>query len=425
MPIQEELLELILQSSLPKHARFGLENFAGDDDVADFFKWAKEYLSIAPHIYVAWATEPGFFLLKSNDRPIVVRSERLDPLLAEFLIAMDSWTDKSNNIALQATISRWCAEILLVQGKSLRALDGLLHSHYLSESRYPLPWARDELLASIEPLRRFAVQCFALTHELAHVVGQPVAEAVDLSFKIDGLPIFEYLKRDFVEVSIEDIGSAMNLIIGKENIPIKILVDEIKADALAIQLIFSYIVGVFSVDPKQAMKVCIEAFTALSYFLALRQSCALLGSDPDRDIKEFDFEDLIISSQISIRTRCIMRRAGFLLAEVLNPDKSLTAALVNECVEIMDHIASPQVYFLAKVAELTHSQFFVFRNGITISAFSGDWNQRFEQMVKVASAKCKYDATMMIMSIGHPLAHSPFEYFKLVWEEECRRPINR
>src|SRR3954468_21445165 len=149
MTVSEATIRLLVEGVLPVGAEFGRENFAGDKVVKDFFEWSRQHLKVNPNIYVSWSCLPDVMILKIVNSEILVRSERFDTLLVEYLqlklhiklrsgklsskIWSKIWSNKSFSKLEEATyrtvILRWMSEFFLGHQLPCYALYAVIESH--------------------------------------------------------------------------------------------------------------------------------------------------------------------------------------------------------------------------------------------------------------------------------------------------------
>jgi hypothetical protein len=162
----------MVKAALPVGAEFGREKFAGDPLVHHFCEWAKEALAVEVQIFVSWSCPPDVSLLTSSGTNILIRSERFDTLLVEYLHLKRAGLATNpvlTNLILSSAVLRWMAEFLLGCRWPQAALYAAMRALELRiDPRPPNPF-RDEMLASIHEVERAALQCFCLAHELGHL----------------------------------------------------------------------------------------------------------------------------------------------------------------------------------------------------------------------------------------------------------------
>jgi hypothetical protein len=177
------------KASLPSLSLAGEENFAGDPFVKEFYEMATRDLGEAPTILVAWQGPPEPVFLKTPLGSVVVRSERLDPLLIEYLhLSVLAPASPLPIDIIDTAVLRWIAKFCLGHGNALATVYAIVASNMpvLRLMQWPMHNFRDELLMSVGQMDRAAAQCLTLGHELGHAT-QTVPPVCTLATEIDGL----------------------------------------------------------------------------------------------------------------------------------------------------------------------------------------------------------------------------------------------
>ncbi len=322
------------QTSLPSLSIAGDENFGGDPLVKRFYDFAVEG-KMRPTLLVAWQGPPEPSFLTTPYGPVVIRSERLDPLLIEYLhLKALAPTSPLAIDLIDRAVLRWIAEFSLGQGNALATAWATIaaNSPILRISQWPMYGFRDELLGSIHAFTRAAVQCFTLGHEIGHSV-QAAPASWTLSTVIDGLSLMDHIEHDFSEFGVPQYRQ-QRLISLMEKSDVTNLVLEIGADITGLALTTEFLYQNFDCDWAKALEATLNAVEALHFLQALLRSTYILETQPQ---DAFEDADWVYRTQTSIRARCVMRHAGFFLARCsLQPGEELTAERVNECVPIID-----------------------------------------------------------------------------------------
>ena len=345
MAVSERALELLVGAALPTGAQFGRENFAGDPLVQRFCEWAKEMLKVEVNIFVSWSCPPDVSILTSSGVNILIRSERFDTLLVEYLHLKDAASPRNplTDLVLPPATLRWMAEFLLGYRWPQAALYTAIRAHELRiDPRPPNPF-RDEALASVDEVQRVALQCFCLGHELGHLLPSQY-DAPSLDTKVDGLSLSRHISRDIEEGGAAPVAEQM-MAQARSSIDALNLLREIDADLIALELVAVFVANTLGVPAKEALQVALTAYEAQSFLYATKHTCALLRRYAGRDDRaEFTREDWIAGLQVSVRARCVLRRAGFLLSRWRAGDEKQTAATIDamflESIEFRNDLAT-------------------------------------------------------------------------------------
>jgi hypothetical protein len=332
------------KASLPSLSITGQENFADDPFVKRFYEMATRYIGEAPTLLVAWQgpAEPVF--LKTPFGPVVVRSERLDPLLIEYLhLSVLVPVSPLPIDMIDRAVLRWIAEFCLGHGNALAASYAIVASNMpvLRLMQWPIHNFRDELLMSVPQIDRAAAQCLTLGHELGHAT-QTVPPNCTLETEVDGLSLMDHVKHDLREFQLPA-DRGLDLIRMMEKTDIGDLVLEIEADRVGFEMTMVFLYERFECDWKQAVQATLRAYEALSFLQALCRSTYSLEIEPQ---SAFEDADWVYRTQTSIRARCLMRRAGYLLAKYsLKEGERLISEKVNACLPIIDGMFVDSVQF--------------------------------------------------------------------------------
>lgn len=334
------ILDEIIGAALPVHSKFGKENFAGDQEVKIFYDSLLYQYNLNTEIYVSWCCEPSAMLLHSPFGIVLVRSERMDTLLIEYvhlreLLNSESYSQQILNNIASATVLQWVTEFCIGYKLPSHALSAWQMSRkasavYLSTHPY-----RDESLASIPEDLRISLQCFAIAHEIGHIL-YPKKENITLNEEVDGLELIKHIEHDFAEANTD--YEAQKILQEQifQQINVTNLFTEIEADFFALHCVISFLVQRFEISLEVAVSNSLYVFEALAYMNACKYDCKLLKQD--YAMSNFSSRSYINGTELSIRSRCIMRRTGILWAQFDNPNKNLTATDINKYVSLVDNL---------------------------------------------------------------------------------------
>lgn len=334
------ILDEIIGATLPPHSKFGKENFAGDPEVEIFFNSLVYQYNLNTEIYVSWCCEPSAMLLKSPYGNVLVRSERMDTLLIEYvhlreLLNSESYSHEFLSNIASATVLQWMTEFCIGCKLPSHALSAWQMSRkssavYLSTHTY-----RDESLVSIPEDLRISLQCFAIAHEIGHIL-YPKKENITLNEVVDGLELIKHAEHDFVEAKISSEAKKILQEQIFQQINVTNLFTEIEADLFALHCVIGFLIQRFEISLEIAVSNSLYAYEALAFMNACKYDCKLLKKD--QTTPNFSLRSYINGTELSIRSRCIMRRAGILWAKFDNPNKNLTATDMNKYVPLVDSL---------------------------------------------------------------------------------------
>lgn len=349
------IVEQIIKNTLPLYAMFGKENFAGDEDVEIFYNSLSYQYDLNINVYVSWCCEPSAMLLQSKYGSLLVRSERMDTLMIEYIHLREILHNKSYSEQFLADVSgatvlQWLTEFFIGYNLPSHALSAWELSRNISPVSMDTHPYRDDSLASIPHDLRVAIQCFSIAHEIGHILYKRDGK-LSLNEKIDGLELMKHVEHDLRDAEIP--LKSREILKEKicQGINPAILLDEIDADLFALYCVTNFLVQRFTISLEDAVKNSLYAFEALAYMNSCKFDCSLLK----RQQKTIDFktQSFINGTALSIRSRCVMRRAGFIWAEFENPGKKLKGTDINKYVLLVDNLYSGSENILNILTEKT------------------------------------------------------------------------
>jgi hypothetical protein len=422
VPVSDRALALMVGAALPVGAQFGRENFAGDPLVRDFCDWAKQQLQVQVEVFVSWSCPPDVSILTASGASILVRSERFDTLLVEYLHLKDAGQGGEpllTESAMRSAVLRWMAEFLLGYRWPQAALDAAMRALALRIDPEPPNPFRDQTLASIDEVRRAAVQCFCLAHELGHLIPSSHDE-ISLDTTIDGLSLSHCIARDIKEAGSGDAADVM-MRVARSRIDAAILLREIDADLIALELVAAYIANTLRVSAETALEVALAAFEAQCFVYATKQTCLLLKRHAGRPDARDDFvqDDWVAATQFSVRARCVLRRAGLLLSRWSAPDEQQTAATINRFVPVIDAMFAESMEFRATLAAVAHQESERLRD--TIPAWNTNQDRAvFGSLIDAAqnNSDVRFDLFYMLLAMGFPGGTDPIRWMEHLFDAQ-------
>jgi hypothetical protein len=404
----------MVRASLPVGAGFARENFSGDPLVERFCEWAKDELKVEADIFVSWACPPDVSILTSPVANVLVRSERFDTLLVEYLHLKDA--ARHNNpvatgLVLPSAVLRWMSEFLLGYRWPQAALHAAMRAVELGTNRQsPNPF-RDETLASIDEVQRTALQCFCLAHELGHLVRSQHDE-ISLDTLIDGRSLSQHITRDLEEVGTGHVTAARMMDIATGGIDAAVLLREIDADLIALELVAVFIANTFGVPAETAMQVSLSACEAQSFLYATKHTCLLLKRNAGRRESHADFsrDDWIAGTQVSVRARCLLRRAGILLSRWCAGDQPQNATTISRFVPVVDAMFLESSTFRAELAAVAQQE----AENLLGTTLAWNGAAPFASMIEAARAspEIRLDLYNMLVAMGFPGGTNPIDWFE-------------
>jgi len=385
-----------------------------------FCEWAKEILKVDVEIFVSWSCPPDVSMLSSPGVSILIRSERFDTLLVEYLHLKDAGRQRNSVVTeflLPSAALRWMAEFLLGYRWPQAALYATVRAQELRTDRRPPNPFRDEILASIDEVQRAALQCFCLAHELGHLFPSQ-HDQINLGARIDGLSLSRHIARDIEEAGMGDVADQMMDIAGS-HIDASVLLREIDADLIAIELVAVFLANTLDVAPETALRASLHACEAQSFLYATKNTCQLLKKHAGRfqSREEFVRDDWIAGIQTSVRARCLLRRAGILLSRWCAGDQEQTASTINRFVPLVDAMFSESSEFRGDLAVAAHREA---ENLLSaVPAWNSDQNRDFfNPLIEAArqSSEIKEDLFHMLIAMGFPGDTNPVSWLEHLFE---------
>lgn len=333
--------DFLVEMSLPKDAHAARENYAGDSLVECFMEFLEDRFNLNCDVYVSWECLPDVTVLRAPDgRAAIIRSERLDSLLVEFLRLRTELIGKPHDKVVEyamASIWRWQAEFFIGLRKVHHSLIALSKRHSIKSPTSHIIPVRDEALASIDQVSRHALQCFSLAHEVGHIVW-PVKEKPHLDAPVDGISPVEHLRRDFAEWDCPIDSGFKTVEEAYASIDARTLFAEINADFFALEHTYQFIAHVHSCELSVALRATLMAAQAQFFMDSLKNYSRTIANS-ERTWKGLEAAILtndVLELQTSIRARAILRRAGISWAMVENQGTLPSAEIVNRYVPIVD-----------------------------------------------------------------------------------------
>jgi len=412
---------LMVSATLPFGARFAEENFAGDTLVRQFCDLLANELQVSPRVFVSWCCPPSPFILLSGPTTVLVRSERFDTLLVEYVrlkAAAAQGGQRSIEAKIRAAVFRWVAEFCLADKLPVTALHAAVAAYHTGARRDFSP-LRDESLASVDEVMRAALQCCNLAHEFAHIHQDHVVRD-SLSASIDGMTM-----RAHIEGALQEHGhssaeiSAMLLL--TEQIDARVLLREVDADLRALHAVGLFLQKTFHVTPVQAVEAATVAIEAQSFLNAARFSCSLLPQvEDDVTDDQSAVDDWLNGAQINVRAKCVMRRAGILLAQWSEPDTPVTADKVNRYVPRVDAMFAASVPFRMALTEDLHGALEYLKSARRREQPGSE--SRFAELLAAAEAhpELMLDLYQMMIAIGYPAHTRARTFLSDLYLERCR-----
>lgn len=353
----DSVTEFKVGASLPQGAMFGRENFAGDPIIREFFESMSSFFDLQVDIFVSWACVPDVLILRTRDEHILVRSERFDTLLVEYVRLSNSLFGQSADVQqelIESSFARWMAEFFIGYRKPLEAIEALLIWHFHT-NRLVTSAFRDEILSSVPDLQRTALQCFCLAHEIGHVL-YPTKDDASLKSTVDGISLSRHVDRDMWEAKLEpDARHALQSIVDDE-LDASHLLNEIEADLFAFENVVRFLYAKFECEIKEAIHATLVAYEAQSHVYAWKNTCLQLRGVSEGKIgrSEFTKNDWLYGLLTSVRSRCVLRKAAFVWARLKFQDAKRSIEDINSLVPKIDEIYLDEQENLYAIAECSH-----------------------------------------------------------------------
>jgi hypothetical protein len=414
-------ISLLVEFAVPKPARFGPENFAGDPLVKEFCSLLLEQSGVSVAFFVAWACPPRVRIIRSSSGNAVIRSERLDTLLVEYFHLADVRQrlsyDPAFNHLVDSTILRWLTELFIGYRQAAIALAAFDRRTTFHEQLPMIPF-RDESLASIPPLLRTALQCFPLAHEVGHILYDPLMHAdLSLETSIDGMSLGKHVEY---EVAVSGVGESVREQLGQillSAIDPPALVEEIEADLFAFGCVVQYLVATFDCEVDEAIKAALLAYEAEAFITSCMETSRVVvdAQRSGSSMAEFLQDDYVVGANFSIRARAVLRRAGILWAKLANPEGAVTAKVVNQYVPLVDamfeHRQTERQLLAEKLCLHSHWLVETFR-GMNTAELTSEFERSISRVQQ--DADLKLELWQVLIAFGCPGGTDVAEYLRMI-----------
>lgn len=315
-----DLLDRFVSFEVKRPAQYGRENFAGDPLVAHYVTWISDAIPHEFRVYVSWQCPPDVSVLRSDSGGALLRSERLDTLLVEYCHLrklLDIFDDDLAQGIASRQVLRWMCELLIGYRNSSLAVDALMLRPEMPEVEVSI-WNpfRDETLASMPLADRTALQCFCLGHEIAHM-DEVKSKDASVHTAIDGLTLMSHLDFELRKfLNPPDLQIMQDYL--TENINAGQLVSEVHADLLGFGSVAKFLHFGMDCEPEEAIQLALMAVEALAFVYSCKETCRLLSALAAGKIDNATFETKthLIAFEWYARAKVVLRRAGFLLADL-------------------------------------------------------------------------------------------------------------
>src|SRR5262249_49815308 len=152
---------------------------------------------------------------------------------------------------------------------------------------------------------------------------------------------------------------------------------------------------------------------------ATKQTCLLLKRhcEASKPRLEFSRDDWIAGLQVSVRARCVLRRAGFLLSRWCAGDQEQTAATINRFVPVVDAMFLESCGFRADLtaAALREKEHLL----STVPASKVDQGRAFfAPLIETVrqNPRMKLDLFYMLAAMGFPGGTDPIRWLEHLFE---------
>jgi hypothetical protein len=196
-----------------------------------------------------------------------------------------------------------------------------------------------------------------------------------------------------------------------------VLLREIDADLIALELVAVFVANTFEVSAETALQMSLTAYEAQTFLYATKHTCLLLKRYAGRHESHDDFmrDDWLAGLQFSMRARCMLRRAGILLSRWCAPGEDQTAATINRFVPVVDAMFLGSSDYRADLAVAAH------REAENLLAAAPRWNaDRGRALMEAArkSVEIKLDLLYMMVAMGFPGGTDPIRWFEHLLEAQ-------
>ena len=353
--IDREILRHFVDLALPKPCEFAEENFAGDPLVQEYFEALRELSRLDMLVYVAWSCPPDVMAVRSAVGNALIRSERLDTLLVEYVRLQSLHRVLSDELAREVTsasVLRWLCELLI----GFREPGLAVYAHTI---RPDVSWLkgltnpfRDETLASLPLLERTALQCFCLGHEVGHLTAEKQND-VTLEATVDGLSLLQHMDYDYRSAGVSEEMLVAFHELWNTRIDAANLLDEVHADLFAFHTVVDFISSRFRSPLEDVIRATLRAFEALLFVYACKHTCRLVKRAISEQLSQQEFRErhYLDGLESIVRARATVRRAGLLWATMEHGDSQPGVPDYAAYVKKIDQMLTPTQGFTNMTSE--------------------------------------------------------------------------
>jgi hypothetical protein len=203
----------------------------------------------------------------------------------------------------------------------------------------------------------------------------------------------------------------------RSGIDAAVLLREIDADLLALELVAVFVANTFDVPAETALQVSLNACEALTFLYATKHTCSLLKRHGGGRNSQAGFvrDDWLAGAQFSVRARCLLRRAGILLSRWCAPDEEQTAETISRFVPIVDAMFLGSGTYRADLATAAQREAENLLDAV--AAWSTDRGQTLMEAAR-KSPELKLDLFYMMVAMGFPGGTDPIRWFEHLFETQ-------
>lgn len=276
---------------------------------------AENHVGVNIELFTSKRCPPDVFIVQSKHGVALVRSERLDTLLAEYLTLKDSMIGEGNigdhSGRIEHFISSWLLESTLSQGLVSFSLD-ILASRDTESEHYHNGVERGVEISELSGVRRLALQGAAICHEVGHLI-QTDNSNLRLDFPHLGKSPIDHVEWDLINSGVPKPMIEKMLKVFSEKIDPAHLFEEIDADVFAFQSIAGFLNQSCGVDLRASIISALEALESVTFLQALKIDTVLVREIMRGRVNsdEFAATSWANGATMVARTRTVLRAAAF------------------------------------------------------------------------------------------------------------------
>jgi hypothetical protein len=260
-----------------------------------------------------------------------------------------------------------------------------------------------------------------MIHLVQEKLTEPITEVI-----VDGFPITKHILWDLDHFGINPNYHERIMATFFAEMDTERLVNEIHADLEALEMVSVFLCNSLAVPLTEAMRACLNAFEAQSRITALKLGTRQLIEHAGRpeEHRAFVRRNWFDNTQISVRARCILRRAGHLLARYsVKEGKEVTVDLINSFNQVVDEMFMEDQKVLGEISRECSKILMTLVKELPPARGAQDKANFISLLEKVKrDPVIRTDIFEMMIAMGFPGGTDIMGYFEDFLDEQHRDP---